>query len=135
MIYFLYLTLVDFAGGADYFGGDSVYPNLLIGDIGCIIIPGIYLIIKYSKEKKVLSKDPKIIGDKIERLIYHYLKNNEGKAYTIKSLKNTLMNKMDTPFEKEYLRKNIEKILNKMNLKKKIQSIQKNGDIYYNINQ
>ena len=69
--------------------------------------------------------------EKLDVIIYQYLKQNVGKAFTEKALISRIMKKVPNESDKEYLINNIESILNRLALHKRINKVQRNGQFYY----
>lgn len=86
--------------------------------------------IKNSILKKQKIKAQKIVTG-VEDLLINYLKTNEGKAFTSKSLISRLEDTIDNPDAHEYFKTNLEGLLNNLTFKRIILSTQKEGDTYY----
>jgi len=67
----------------------------------------------------------------IEGMVNYYLKQNEGDAYTAKSLVTKLEHNLEDVKKREYFRNNIENILNRMARRETIQQVQEGGEFYY----
>jgi len=80
-------------------------------------------------KREVCEKDDSF--SKFEKMIYHYLKENTGKAFTIRALKNRVIEKLLDENEKEFFEMNSEEILNQMGLKKQIEVVIKKGEAFY----
>lgn len=69
--------------------------------------------------------------DKFDMIIFQYLRQNVRKAFTEKALISRIMKKVPNESDKEYLINNIESILNRLALQKRINKVQRNGQFYY----
>jgi len=67
----------------------------------------------------------------IEGMVNYYLKQNEGDAYTAKSLVTKLEHNLEDVKKREYFRNNIKNILNRMARRETIQQVQEGEEIYY----
>jgi hypothetical protein len=86
---------------------------------------------KNKRKRLALSEIEEGIFLEIEGMINYYLKENEGKAYTAKTLIKKLENYLIDKKKNEYFRNNIEDILVRMVQRGTIQSIEKSEGIRY----
>ena len=118
----------------DFQGWGMMNLNFLFFDIACIIFPGVCLIIINNKKKKKFFKKPEILDKDLaflKSIIYHYLEENQNKAFTTKVLRENLVDKIEDQLLKIYFAKYTDKILSEMRIDGSIQIIDKSGESYY----
>jgi len=86
---------------------------------------------KKIKKEMIDSRDYDKNFFEIEGMVNYYLKQNEGDAYTAKSLVTKLEHNLEDVKKREYFRNNIKNILNRMARRETIQQKQEEGEIYY----
>ncbi|UCC19863.1 MAG: hypothetical protein JSV62_00880 [Promethearchaeota archaeon] len=95
---------------------------------GLVIIVGIVLSKRMSLEKKITST-PKIVG--FEKVLFNYLKENQGRAFTVKALKGRIEGTVDI-FQRKYCTEdNIKRILERLVSIKALQSNKHEGEPHY----
>jgi uncharacterized membrane protein len=68
---------------------------------------------------------------KFDKMIYQFLKQNEGKAFTFTAILNRIISKLDDENEIEYFKTNGEELLNQLSLKKYVNVVVKQGEVFY----
>ena len=80
--------------------------------------------------EKEIHKEPKTLRNVFVDSLYIYLEN-QGAAFTTKALKKRLEDFIIDPIEREYGRKNLEEVLNKLITHGRLDSTQHNGETHY----
>ena len=86
--------------------------------------------IVHSEPKKEVSTGDRSLS-KFDKMIYQFLKQNEGKAFTFTAILNRIIANLDDENEIEYFKTNGEELLNQLSLRKYINVVVKNKEVYY----
>lgn len=70
---------------------------------------------------------------KFENMIYQYLTENRGKAFTTRAITNRIIEKLFDQSDKDFLKINAERILNRLSIKKHISVVQRDEELYYSV--
>ena len=107
-----------------FFSYSDIYLYTIIGLI-MILIGGIGLFFTIRKHQKVKTQEKN--ARNIEDIIYNYLKENKGKAFTSKSI----FNRCEEIKEIDVTISNIKRILANLTVAGKINSSEKEGELFY----
>ncbi|MHA1534888.1 MAG: hypothetical protein ACTSP8_09200 [Promethearchaeota archaeon] len=89
-------------------------------------------ILKHGAGKQRAYKKLDMIP-KFEKMIYKYLIENRGKAFTARAITNRIIEKLFEESDKNFLKINAERILNRLGLQRKIIVVQRNEEFYYSV--
>lgn len=83
-----------------------------------------------SQPKREVYKEDKSFS-KFDKMIYQFLKQNAGKAFTFTAILNRIIDNLEDENEIEYLKTNGEELLNQLSLRKYINVVVKQGEVFY----
>jgi hypothetical protein len=83
-----------------------------------------------SEPKREVYKEDKFFS-KLDKMIYQFLKQNVGKAFTFTAILNRIIDNLEDENEIEYLKTNGEELLNQLSLRKYINVVVKQGEVFY----
>ena len=91
--------------------------------------PQISTIVDSEPKRQVYKEDRSF--SKFDKMIYEFLKQNDGKAFTFTAILKRITDNLDDENEIEYFKTNGEELLNQLSLRKFINVVVKNGEVFY----